>query len=114
MANNIKTALEFLKDGQSFNVGDLRLGIDSSSGYFKVIGWSQYVNFTNLTKKNSLKELEDIKAIFFEMVNASIELKNFIQNKPMEFILCFDDYGKASIDICSERNGVIKWEIELN
>lgn len=29
MENRIKTALEFLKDGQSFSVGDLRLGIDS-------------------------------------------------------------------------------------
>lgn len=28
MQNRIKTALEFLKDGQSFKVGDLRLGIN--------------------------------------------------------------------------------------
>ena len=31
MENRIKAALEFLKDGQCFTVGDLRLGIDSNN-----------------------------------------------------------------------------------
>ena len=31
MENKIKIALEFLKDGQSFKVGDLRLGMNGSN-----------------------------------------------------------------------------------
>ncbi len=112
MENRIKIALEFLKDGQSFTVGDLRLGM-SGSNLLTVTGWSQYVNFSNLTKVNSLSELAEIKDIFSDMVIASDDLKRFIVNKSLEYVLCYDDGGKASIDICSEIDGVIKWQVEL-
>jgi hypothetical protein len=113
MENRIKIALEFLKDGQSFLVGDLRLGIDNHN-YLVVTGWSQYSNFTNLTKKNSMQELKEIKSLFFEMLNSSADLKKFTEKKCIEYVLSYDDYGKASIDICSEKDGVLKWQIELN
>ncbi|GAB1447368.1 hypothetical protein MASR2M44_03610 [Bacteroidota bacterium] len=113
MENRIKTALEFLKDGQSFSVGDLRLGIDSYS-CIVVTGWSQYSTFTNLTKKSSMQELEEIKSLFAEMLHSSVELQKFAEKRCIEYVLSFDDYGKASIDICSEKNGVLKWQIELN
>lgn len=113
MENRIKTALEFLKDGQSFSVGDLRLGIDSYN-CLVVTGWSQYLNLTNLTKKNSLQELQEIKSLFSEMLDSSAELKKFAEKRCIEYVLSFDDYGKASIDICTEKNGILKWQIELN
>ncbi len=113
MENRIKTALEFLKDGQSFSVGDLRLGIDSYS-CLVVTGWSQYSNFTNLTKKEAIEELEEIKSLFTGMLYSSGELQRFAEKRCIEYVLSFDDYGKASIDICSEKNGVLKWQIELN
>jgi hypothetical protein len=113
MENRIKIALEFLKEGQSFSVGDLRLGIDSYN-CLVVTGWSQYSNFTNLTKRNSIQELEEMKSLFSEMLNSSAELKKFAEKKCIEYVLSFDDNGKASIDICSEKDGVLKWQIELN
>jgi hypothetical protein len=113
MENRLKIALEFLKDRQSFSVGDLRLGIDNYD-CLVVTGWSKYSNFTNLTKKNSIQELEEIKSLFSEMLNSSADLKKFAEKKCIEYVLSFDDYGKASIDICSENNGVLKWQIELN
>jgi hypothetical protein len=113
MENRIKTALEFLKDGQSFSVGDLRLSIDSYN-CLVVTGWSQYSNLTNLTKKNSLQELQEIKSLFSEMIDSSAELKKFAEKRCIEYVLSFDDYGKASIDICTENNGILIWQIELN
>lgn len=112
MENRIKIALEFLKDGQSFSVGNLRLGM-SSSNLLTVIGWSQYLNFSNLTKANSLSELTEIKNIFSDMIAASDDLRRFIVDKSIEYVLCYDDGGKASIDICSEMDGVINWKVEL-
>lgn len=112
MKNRIKIALEFLKDGQSFTVGDLRLGM-SGSNLLTVTGWSQYLNFSNLTRGNSLNELSEIKEIFSDMVATSDDLKKFIVDKSIEYILCYDDGGKASIDICSEIDGFIKWKVEL-
>lgn len=108
----MKIALEFLKEGESYTVGDLRLGISSTNGLI-ITGWSKYLNFSNLTKYNSLEEMEYIKNIFNKMVKTSIPLKKFIGNKTIEYVLCFDDGGKASIDICTEKNGKISWEIEI-
>ena len=112
MERRIKTALEFLKDGQSFTVGELKL-IAEKEGVLEVTGWSQYKNFENLRKQQSLKELEEIKALFYKMVNVSKGLKNFIENKSIEFNLYFDDYGKGSIGICSEKDKILVWEADL-
>lgn len=112
MENRIKIALEFLKDGQSFTVEDLRLGLGNSN-LLTVTGWSQYLNFANLTKANSLSELTEIKNIFSDMIAASDDLERFIVDKSIEYVLCYDDGGKASIDICSEIDGGVKWKVEL-
>jgi hypothetical protein len=109
---NIKVALEFLKEGRSTNVGDLSLGINAS-GDVQIIGWSQYLNFSNLTKERALDELEGIKKSFFQMLSASDELRQFVHGKSLAFNLYFDDYGKASISICEEKNGVVKWNVSL-
>jgi hypothetical protein len=108
----IKVALEFLKEGRSTNVGDLSLGINAS-GNVQIIGWSQYLNFSNLTKERALDELEGIKKSFFLMLRASDELRQFVQGKSLAFNLYFDEYGKASISICEEKNGVVKWNASL-
>ena len=112
MENRIKIALDFLKDGQSFSIGDLRLGMNGLD-VLTVTGWSHYMNFSNLTKVNSLNELAEIKDMFSDMVAVSDDLKRFIVNKSIEYIVCYDDGGKASIDICSEIDGVVKWKLEL-
>ena len=112
MQSKIKTAIEFLKDNHSFLVGDLQLNINGL-GDIEITGWSQNTNFQNLTKKSCLQELIEIKQLFFEMLNASSELKEFIMGRAMKFNLWFDDYGKASIAICSEKNEVIEWQLSL-
>ena len=107
----IKTAIEFLKDGQSFKVGDLRLGMDNKTNMY-ITGWSQYSNIESLTKKQALKELEEIKTIFKRMIDASQELNNFIRGKSLKYNLAFN-YGMGAVDICSEKDGTIRWEMEL-
>ena len=62
----IKTALEFLKDRQPFSVGDLRLGIENK--IVTVTGWSQYSNKENLTKRQAIKELDEIKISFIRLI----------------------------------------------
>lgn len=108
----IKVAVEFLKDGKSFTVGGLRLGIVGKDD-LSVTGWSPSIDFGSVTKGQSIKELEDIKILFMEMVYNSIELRDFIEGKNVEYFLYFDDYGKASIPICSEIDGVIYFDAEI-
>lgn len=107
----IKTAVEFLMDGQSFKVGDLRLGMNGKYDMY-VTGWSQYLNLENLTKHQALKELEEIKNLFKQMLDVSQELRNFVHDKRMKYNLAFN-YGMGAIGICSEKNGAVEWETEL-
>lgn len=113
MEARIKTAIEFLKDNKSLKVGELRLGADKR-GVIEVTGWSHYTIFSNLTKQGCLKELEEIKTLFYKMVDVSLDLKKFIEKKPVEFNLYFDDYGKGSIGLCKDKNGIIEWISNLD
>lgn len=107
----IKIAIEFLKEGQSFKVGDLRLGMSGKDKMY-VTGWSQYIYIENLTKYEALQELEHIKTLFKQMVESSNELKKFIQDKSIKYNLAFY-YGMGAINICSEKNEIVEWAIEL-
>jgi len=112
MRDKIKIAIEFLKDKKSFLVGDLRLEANEL-GDIEITGWSQYTNFRNLTKENSLEELQGIKSLFYDKLKVSPELANFIKGKDIVFNLYFDDYGKASIEICSEKDSNICWKRDI-
>ena len=106
----IQVVLEFLKRGEPFTIGDIRL-TPNNSNEIEIAGWSQYVSFKNLTKEVCTKELNEVKKLFSEMCETYSELKDFVKKKELEFSLYFDDYGKASIKICSEKNENIKWSI---
>jgi len=112
MENRIKIAVEFLKNGQSFMVGDLRLGIEKPGSVY-VTGWSTYDNLENLTKQIALKELQEIKCVFQKMVDISPELKDFIGNNSIEYNLAFN-YGQGAIGVCSEKDGKIIWELDMS
>ncbi len=66
-----------------------------------------------LADVTSVAAMEEIKALFYKMVDASPELKDFIKDKSAEFTLCFDDYGKGSIGLCSEKEKKITWEADI-
>lgn len=108
----LKIAIEFLKDGKSFPVEGLRFEIGDNNTFI-VIGWSDYLNFENLTKKNSLIKLELIKDLFKYMCETSAELRDFIIGKEVVYQLYYDDAGKLSIPICLERSGIVKWEANI-
>jgi len=109
--NRIETAVDFLKDCQSFKVDDLRLGMTDRHNMY-VTGWSMYSDINNITKQIALIELNEIKLLFRRMVESSDELKGFVQNKGIEYNLALN-YGMGAIGICSEQNSVITWRCEL-
>lgn len=107
----IISAIEIVKDGMPFRVGELYWGIDKE-GFLNITGASQYVLIENVTKETCLKELRQIKRIFQEMVNTSAELQAFIKHKSIKYNLDLD-YGMGDIRLCSEVEGVVKWETNL-
>jgi hypothetical protein len=112
MGDRIKNAIEFLKDGLPFKVGELYFGIDDSN-YLNITGASKFIHLQNITKRTALRELNEIKSLFEEMVLSSVDLKDFIRDKQLKFNLDFD-YGMGDIRICTEKSGILKWEAEIS
>lgn len=106
----IDVAVLFLKENKSFRVGDLRFGMIDGKNMF-VTGWTEYSNIENINKEIAVRELSEIKLLFTKMIKTSLSLKEFIKDKAIKYNLAFN-YGMGSYGICSEKDGVIKWEYE--
>jgi hypothetical protein len=107
-----KAALEIIKQGQSFRVGNLLISLTGGK-VLTVTGWTQYVHLSSLTKEIALKELEASKNEFKELIFTSSDWRKFTEDKMIEFTLDFDDYGKAGIAICKEEDGQVVWITDL-
>ena len=109
--NRLKEAVVVLKKGGTMKVGDVRLGVYGDNE-LTVTGWTRYHSLENLTRAKALNELAEIKDIFTEMLNASLELMDFAKTKEVGYYLG-KDYGQGAIGICKEISGRLIWEIEL-
>lgn len=103
-----KATKEIIEQGQPFRVNNLLLS-KLDSGSLTVTGWTQYIHLESLTEDYALKELAAIKQEFKDLVLSSDEWEQFVQDKAIEYNLAFDDYGKAGIGICKEKEGKITW-----
>jgi hypothetical protein len=112
LSTSLENIGQLLKDNHSFKVGDLTLGfIDNRK--LTVIGWTNFVSLKNLTKKQALIELNEIKDLFRLMLKSSKQLADFAESKTIKYILNYDDAGKCGIEICSEENARTSWQVQL-
>ena len=101
----IKTAVSFLEDGLSFKVDGLRLGYHEN--IIEVAGWTTSVTLlSHVDQAKAIFKLNEIKDLFYQMIDVSSDLRDFSAGKKIDFTLYYDDSGKTSIKICSERDGV--------
>lgn len=112
LTDRIKNAIILLSDGHSFKVGDLTFGCDNQNN-FLVSGWVESFDLKNISKTRALNELTETKQLFLKMLAASNDLKKFIENRNIEYSLCYN-YGMGILELCRERNGIIEWTTELN
>ena len=105
--SRIKTAIDFVRDGRPFTVGDLFFKLDSD--VLTVCGVFNSNIESNVTKERSLRELDAIEHLFMRMKNASTDLDEFIKDKTIKYKLVFN-YGMGSIIVCSKTNNIVKWE----
>lgn len=110
--HRIKNAIILLEEGHPYKVGELILHCQNSN-QISITGWSQKTNIKYLTIENAQNELKEIKEVFTRMSLDSVQLFDFLKGRELEYYLCFDDYGKAGIEICSEINGITEWKILL-
>ncbi len=108
----LKGVKQLLQDNQSLKVGDLTLRLKNNTE-LAVTGWTNFTHFKNLTKRQSLIELNEIKEVFRLMLNCSKDLADFAQNKTISYFLNYADSGKCGIEICNEENGQVFWQAQL-
>jgi len=111
MHDRLKNAVAVLKEGGTLKIGDIRLGIYDKKE-LTVTGWTRYHTLENLSQAQALEELEEIKAIFAEMLNISPELLQFSGTKTAGYYLG-QDYGQGATGICKEVDGEVIWEADL-
>jgi hypothetical protein len=109
MKKKLQTMLSFLQEGKAYTINGLRFEIAEAQGMLIVRGWSKNIWFENLEKKSCLEDLDEIKLKFSELIQESDDLAKFIKGKKIKYELDFDDYGKASIGICTEYDNEIHW-----
>ena len=66
-----------------------------------------------ITESIALSELKKIKNLFDDIIRQYSIRKEFITQKQVVYNLYFDDYGKTSILICSEKANILTWKIKL-
>ena len=108
----LKNVNQLLQVNQSLKVGDLTISLKENKE-LTVTGWTNFIHFENLAKRQSLIELNEIKDLFRLMLNSSKHLADFVENKTIKYILSYSDAGKCGIEICSEENGQIFWQAQL-
>ena len=82
----LKNVKHLLQDNQSLKVGDLTLNSKDNSE-LTVIGWTNFIYFENLTKRQSLIDLNEIKDLFRLMLNSSKDLESFAENRTIKYFL---------------------------
>jgi hypothetical protein len=107
MINFSERDLAAFSKGGYLNIKNLRL--ENRTGVISVSGWSQYLNFSSITQETALRELAAIKTSYLHLIVNAPQLKDLIGSRPIEYILCYDDAAKASVDICKEKDGVMHW-----
>lgn len=112
LQQRIRNALIIITDNKPFKVGDLIFN-SKDDNHIEVIGLTVKNTIESLTNEFVLIELQEIKTLFSKMVNISIDLESFIKNRQIKYSLIFN-YGMGSLEICSETNGIVEWQMELN
>lgn len=112
LTDRIKNAIILLSDGHPFKVGELTFGCDNENN-FLVSGWVESFDLKNISKTRAFNEMTETKQLFSKMLAVSTDLKKFIENRNIEFSLCYN-YGMGSLELCREKNGNIVWTTELN
>lgn len=107
-----KDIIDAINSGSRISVGGLQLRMQED-GVLTVMGWTQWIHLDSLSKDIMLKELDAIKREFQEITGSSSEVKTYLEGKPIEYILYYDDYGKASIVICKEKDGYATWFLDM-
>ncbi len=110
---NIRKRIWLIADGIPLKLGSMTIRT-SDSGKLLVTGWTNTINFNNISKGNILQELDDLKSLFSVLANKFPDIYHIVNKNDLtiEYHMAYDDSGKAGIGLCSEIEGKLNWYID--
>ncbi len=110
---NIRKRIWLIPDGIPLKLDNISIRTNDS-GKLLVTGWTNTLNFNNISKENILQELNKLKSSFSDLSNSFPELKDIVEANDLtiEYHMAYDDYGKVGIGLCSEIEGTLNWYID--
>jgi len=109
--SRIKTAAEFVRDGMSLSVGEV-IFYCGDAQTLGIGGWSRSPALEIITQQSALKELLEIINLYNDILEICPRLLDLAEKKQVMFSLGFD-YGMGTIRICSMKNGIVTWDVNL-
>nr|WP_315177138.1 hypothetical protein [uncultured Flavobacterium sp.] len=105
--------IRLVTDGVPLKLDNLTIRT-TSSGKLLITGWTNTINFENITKSKILQELDNLKKSYSELAKSFEELNDIVKNNGLtiEYNMAYDDAGKCGIGLCSEIDGKLEWYIE--
>jgi hypothetical protein len=110
---SIRQRIWLIADGIPLKLDSLTIRT-SDSDKLLVTGWTNTINFSNISKENILQELNDLKCSFSDLLKKFPELNDIVKGNGLtiEYHMAYDDSGKAGIGLCSEIEGRLNWYID--
>ena len=111
--NKIREQIWRIANGIPFRMNNMTIRT-TDSGKLLVTGWTETMNFKNISKEQILQELEELKSSFANLSKSFNDLNDIVKRNHLtiEFHMAYDDAGKASIGLCSELEGKVNWYID--
>ncbi len=95
-------------DGIPFKLDNMTIQT-TDSGKLLVTGWTDTINFKNISKEKILQELQELKSSFSDLSKSFNELNEIVKGLTIEYHMAYDDAGKVGIGLCSELEGKVNW-----
>jgi len=110
---NIRKRIWLIADGIPLKLDSMTIRT-SDSGKLLVTGWTNTINFGNISKEKILQELDDLKSSFSDLSKKFPDLYDIVNGNDLiiEYHMAYDDSGKAGIGLCSEIEGRLNWYID--
>jgi hypothetical protein len=107
-AENLRHRIWLIADGIPLKIENVTIKI--IAGKLLVTLWTQTRYLENITKANSILELENLKNDFSAFLLKFEEMRTLIKlnDLQVEYHLAYDE-GKSGIGICSEIDGELNW-----
>lgn len=109
---NIRKRIWLLADGIPLKLDGMTIRT-SDSGKLLVLGWTNAIDFSNISRENVIQELADLKSSFSDISKSFTEINDIINGNSLtiEYNISYDDSGKTDITLCSEIEGNLNWYI---